>query len=133
MNKQNRDPFDLKSLLIPDEVQALARVPAKIQKRREQFVMVPMLWYEALNGAHASSYRVALHLLHLHWKDGGGSIDLANEMLKVDGVSRQSKWRALGDLERRGLITVERRRRHSPTIRLKAVTPVGHTRLARGA
>jgi uncharacterized membrane protein len=39
-------------------------------------------------------------------------------MLKIDGISRQSKWRALNDLEQRGLIVVERRRRRSPLVRL---------------
>ena len=39
---------------------------------------------------------------------------------QIDGVSRQAKWRALNDLERRGLISVERRRRRSPLIRVLA-------------
>ena len=41
---------------------------------------------------------------------------LANGMLKIDGVSRASKWRALAELERRGLISIERRSRKSPLI-----------------
>jgi hypothetical protein len=121
----NRDPFDLENLKLPDEVQALARVPAKIRKRREKFAMFPMVWYEALNGAPGTTYRLAIYLLHLHWKGGGGPIKLANGMLKNDGVSRQTKWRALGDLEHRGLITVEHRPRRSPLVRLNSVSSVG--------
>jgi hypothetical protein len=41
-------------------------------------------------------------------------------MLKIDGVSRQSKCRALRDLERRGLITVEWWPKKSPIVRLMA-------------
>jgi hypothetical protein len=101
-------------------------VPAKIRKRREKFIMFPLAWYEALNGAPATTYRVAIYLLHLHWKEGGGPIKLPNGMLRTDGVNRQAKWRALGDLERRGLITVERRPRRSPLIWLETVTPMRH-------
>jgi uncharacterized membrane protein len=43
---------------------------------------------------------------------------LANGMLKYDGVSRDSKYDAINDLERRGLIRVERRARKSPIIHL---------------
>jgi hypothetical protein len=40
--------------------------------------------------------------------------------LRIDGISRYSKWKALGDLERRGLVTVERRPRRSPLVRVRA-------------
>ncbi len=122
MSKPDRDPFDLRNLKVPDEVQALAQVPAKIRKRREKFIMFPMTWLEALNGAPAATFRVAIYLLYLHWKDDGGPVKLPNGMLKIDGVSRQSKWRALGDLEHRGLITIERRPSRSPLIRLETVS-----------
>jgi len=64
------------------------------------------------------TYRVALCLLHLNWKAGGKPVKFPNGMLGIDGVSRRSKWRALNDLERRGLITVERRPGRSPIVRL---------------
>ena len=34
--------------------------------------------------------------------------------MQIDGVSRHSKWRALNELERGGMIVVERRYRRSP-------------------
>ena len=80
--------------------------------------MVPWSWVERLNGATGQTYRVALILLYMSWKSRGAPIKLPNGMLEIDGVSRQSKWRALADLEQRGLITVERRPRRSPIIRL---------------
>jgi hypothetical protein len=94
-------------------------VPAKIRKRREQFVMLPMWWYENLAApvpACRCTCLVAWHLLHLNWKSRGQPFKLANGMLEYDGVGRHSKWRALEELDRRGLITVERRQRKSPTI-----------------
>ena len=95
-----------------------AFVPRKIQKRRQHFVMVPWSWIERLNGATGQTYRVAMILLYMDWKNRGAPIKLPNGMLEIDGVSRYSKWRALGDLEQRGLISVERRRRRSPIVRL---------------
>ena len=116
----NGDSFDLSSLQLPGGqiLERRASVPRKIQRRRQHFVRVPWNWVEALDGTAGQTYRVALHLLYLHWKDGGKPIKLANSMLRSDGVSRQSKWRALGDLERRGLISIERRRRLAPLVRL---------------
>jgi hypothetical protein len=95
-----------------------AVVPRKIKKRRQHFVMVPWPWIERLNGATGQTYRVALILLYLDWKDRGVPIKLANGMLRTDGISRRSKWRALNALEQRGLIAVERRPHRSPIIRL---------------
>jgi hypothetical protein len=94
-------------------------VPTKIRKRREQFVMVPMRWYEKLANpppTNRCTCLVALYVLHLHWKSHGKPSKLANGMLRYDGVSRYSKRRALKDLERRGLITIEWRPKKSPIV-----------------
>lgn len=80
--------------------------------------MLPFAWLERLAGAGGQVYAVALHLLYRDWKSNGMPIKLANGMLKIDGIGRTTKHRALADLERRGLIAVDRRRRKSPTIRL---------------
>jgi hypothetical protein len=113
------DPYDLKRLRIDPATFALPHVPTKIRKRREQFVMVPMWWVEKLGEAPlatGATHQVACYLLHLHWKSRGKPFKLPNGMLKYDGISRQSKWRALADLERRKLIAIERRRSKSPII-----------------
>jgi hypothetical protein len=106
-----------------EEIQSLIRTPKKIGERRQQFVRVPWPWVEALAGLPGQTYRVALLLLHLHWKSGGKPIKLANGMLTIGGVSRQSKWRALRDLEKRGLILVKCRPKRSPLIRLNMPQP----------
>ena len=79
--------------------------------------MVPMTWREGLGGATGQTILLALDLLYLGWKEGG-PIELANGKLRLNGISRQSKWRGLNDLERRGLVTVERRPRRSPVVHL---------------
>jgi hypothetical protein len=116
----NTDPLDLDNLRLDRDVlpERRAVTPRKIERRREHFVRVPWTWIEALSGATGQTWHLALHLLHLHWKGNGAPIKLANGMLKVDGISRASKWRALAELERRRLITVERRPKRSPNIRL---------------
>jgi hypothetical protein len=114
-----KDDDDLSKYFIPDDQIPVRRViPAKIRKRREQFVMLPWLWIEKLKGAHARAWFLAAVLLHLHWKGRGEPIKLANGMLRFDGMSRATKWRALRDLERLGLITVECRPRRSPLVRV---------------
>jgi hypothetical protein len=116
------DPYaDLKQHRWPDGTVVSERravVPKKIQRRRRHFIPVPMAWFERLAGASGQTYRVAISLLYLNWREKGGPVKLGNGLLQIDEVSRQSKWRALVDLEHRGLITVERRRRHSPVVRL---------------
>ena len=74
---------------------------------------MPLTWRKRLTGATGNTILVALDLLYLAWRGGKGeAVKLANRRLRRDGVSRYSKWRALKDLERRGLIAVERRPRH---------------------
>jgi hypothetical protein len=92
--------------------------PEKLSKRRKHFVCVPFTWLERLAGAGGQVYALAIHLLYRDWKTNGAPIKLANGMLKIDGIGPTTKRRALAELERRGLITVDRRRGKSPTIRL---------------
>ena len=113
------DPFADLAVTNDQVRERLAIVARKIAKRREKFIMVPMTWRERLTGATGNTILVALDLLYLAWKGGKGeAVKLANGTLRHDGVSRHSKWRALNDLERRGLITVERRPKRSPLARL---------------
>ena len=113
------DPYaDLKqNRLTPETLAKLAVVPRKIQKRRQQFVMVPWTWVQRLVKArHIATYRVALHVLYRHWKGGGVSFTLSKTAMADEGVSRWRKWEALAELEQLGLISLERRKRHSPRI-----------------
>jgi hypothetical protein len=119
------DPYDLKRLRIDPATLSTPPTPAKIRKRNEQFVILPMWWYERLKNpvATGATCLVAWYLLHLSWKHHGKPFRLPNGMLKYDGISRYSKWRALAELERRGLIANDRRRRKSPVIRVHTTQP----------
>jgi hypothetical protein len=113
------DPYaDLKQhRLTPEMLAQLAVVPRKIQKRRQQFVMVPWMWAEKLATVrYIATYRVALHVLYRHWKGRGEPFTLSNGAMLMEGVSRWQKWRALGELEKLGLIAIGRRRRKTPRI-----------------
>jgi hypothetical protein len=112
------DPFDLANLRLPPD-QVRVGTPRKIAKRREHFIRVPFSWLERLNGASGKAHSLALHLLYLHWKANGSAFKLPNGMLKIDGIGRTSKWRALVELEDRGLVSVDRRPRKSPVVTIQ--------------
>jgi hypothetical protein len=107
--------------LTPEMLADLAVVPQKIHQRRQQFVMVPWRWIDRLaTTSSANTYRVALHLLHQHWKNNSRPFLLPNGLLVMEGVTRHSKWRALTKLERLGLISVEKRPDRSPRVTVHA-------------
>jgi hypothetical protein len=121
------DPLRLNNLALPAETvrERRAVVPRTIQQRRRHFVKVPWAWVERLaKTASANTYKVALHLLYLHWKNGRRPFSLANGGLAMEGVTRHAKWRALRELERLDLILVERRPRKSPLITIKPLETV---------
>jgi len=109
------DPFDLNHLRV-EPVQVRVVPSPKIRRRRQHFAMVPFVWLERLDGAAGKTYALAMHLRYLHWRHKGQPFTLANGMLETDGISRHSKWRGLTQLERRGLICVQRRPSQSPII-----------------
>jgi hypothetical protein len=120
--KPDDDPFDIEKLRLPPDQVTLT--PRKILKRRQHFIQVPFTWLERLKGASGQAYAMALHLLYLHWKAKGGPVKLANGMLKIDGISRASKWRTLVELERRGLISIERRPKKSPLVSITLLSQI---------
>jgi hypothetical protein len=119
-NETQDDLFDPAKFRVTDaELPGiLAAVPTKKQpKRRQPFTQYPINWGERLKGATGPTVLTTIVIQFLHWKGGGRPFKLPNGgILKSFGVSRHSKWRALCDLEKRGLIVVERRRRKSPIV-----------------
>ena len=111
------DDLDLENLrLAADMLSGRAVEPRKVEKRRKHFVKLPWTWAEALSGASGKTWELAAHLLYQHWEGNGAPIKLANGMLENDGIDRFAKWRALNELERRKLVTIERRHARSPLI-----------------
>lgn len=109
----------------PIEVEVIEPKVAVKPRRshRGQFVRVPLAWVEQLQAARCiGSYRLAHHLLFQYWKSSGTPVKLSNTALAKLGVgSRKTKRRALLELERLGLISVERFRKKSPTVTVLSV------------
>jgi hypothetical protein len=105
--------------MVPDSITAKKR-----KQRRRQFTMVPNSWKEDLQKVrYIVTYRVALHLLYLHWKSGGQPTTLSNTVLAEAGVStKRGKWRALAELEGLALVEVERRPRRAPVVAINLGT-----------
>jgi hypothetical protein len=95
-----------------------AAAPAK-RKKVEPFVKVP-LWWIAAAARHARSPAtlIMVELLRTSWKAKSPTFPLPNGRLEKLGVSREIKRRVLIDLERGGLIAVERRPNKTPIVTL---------------
>jgi hypothetical protein len=110
------DPFDLAKLRM-EPAQTWATIPKKILKRRDRFVLLPGLWQERLTNAKCiGTYRLALHILRRNFESRGEPLILSNGALALEGISREQKRRALLELEKLGLIHIERRKDKNPRI-----------------
>ncbi len=97
-------------------------VVAKREQRTEPFVKMPLWWAEAAAKATGSPVTILLvELLRLRWKTHSMTFPLPNGRLAKLGVSREIKRRALRELEKNGLITVERPLRRTPIITLALI------------
>ena len=96
-----------------------AAVAAKRKQQTEPFVKMPLWWAEAAAKATGSPVTILLvELLRLRWKMHSMTFPLPNGRLAKLGVSREIKRRALRELERARLITIERPPRKTPIITL---------------
>jgi hypothetical protein len=122
--KHEDDPFDLEKLrLKPEDVQSYAGKARAAPQRpsNRHFTIVPKTWSDQLQAArYIGTYKLAVHLLHLFWRNGGRCIKLTNAALP--GITRFQKLRALNELEQLKLIEIERRPRKSPRITLRKTT-----------
>jgi len=116
MRKGDDSDLDaLKRCRLDAEEYATRQVDSAVRKgRRRRFTMFPELWIERLEGArHASTYRVALRILQRNRQCRGRPFPLPNN---IGGVSRWAKSTALRELEKAGLVRLERRERKSPLV-----------------
>jgi hypothetical protein len=106
------------------ELEAMA--PVK-RKKVGPFVKVPLGWAaQAAAATRTPAALVWIEVLHRAWRANGQSFTVPNGALEKRGVSRWVKARALRDLERAGLITVEWVPGKNPRVTLAA-----HTRAQR--
>ena len=116
MRKGDDSDLDaLKRCRLDAEEYATRQVDSAVRKgRRRRFTMFPELWIERLEGArHVSTYRVALRILQRNRQYEGQPFPLPNN---IGGVSRWAKSTALKELEKAGLVQLERRKRKSPLV-----------------
>jgi hypothetical protein len=111
----DKDPFE-GPFVVPKR-------PTKRRKWQRHYVQFPWRWVERLRTAKCSSrtYELALLLVYAHWRNGGQPIVLSNVLTKTEGLPKCRKWRALVDLERLGLVRIERRLRKSPRVTLRCL------------
>ena len=102
------------------EVEAVETGAAPRRRLRGHFIQMPLLWLKLLEGASGQTYRLALHLAYLNWRNwkGNAPVVLSNGAARSVGLPRRTKWNGLRELEHRGLVSVERHPRRSPIIRL---------------
>ena len=119
MTKRGTDIFDNLDALRSGSIDLLAARPAAKKKWQRRFVQFPWIWVERLKAVRrVSTYRLALLLLYEHWRRGGQPIVLSNLLSQTEGLARRSKWNAATELERLGLIRLERQARKSPRVTL---------------
>jgi hypothetical protein len=115
----DHDPFELDTLRVDPARGRFQRKPGRPKKWRRHYIQFPWAWAERLQAAkRISTYRLALLLVYEHWRTGGRPIVLSNALVMAEGVSRRTKWNALVELERLGLVRVQRRPRKSPRLLL---------------
>jgi hypothetical protein len=95
-------------------------VPSAPNRKRWQrrYVAIPWAWVTALQTTQrACTYKLAIALLYESWKRGGGQpVVISNAFAARGGVGKRAKWRALSELERRGLVRVERGAGRAPRV-----------------
>ena len=94
--------------------------PANNSKRKEwqrNYTLLPRAWeLRLLEAKRVSTYRLAIELLYLHWYGKGKPVTVSSKVAKAARLSDRSKWNALAELERLGLIEVNRKPRRSPRV-----------------
>jgi hypothetical protein len=91
---------------------------SKQRGRKRDFAQITRDQFNRLTKAtNAASWKIFLHLLFLNWQNPGRAIRLANGVLREIGVTRYTKYRALPELKKLGLIKMRKKRgRKSPEI-----------------
>ena len=89
-------------------------VPSK--KRHDQFVLIPKVWLPKLSTMNIGTRWLAVVLLWKSWCHYGHPFPCSNSLLKEFGLTRWHKDKGLIELERAGLITMQRTQHRSPQI-----------------
>jgi hypothetical protein len=117
----DRIDYDLERLRItPELAQQIEQAQARKSKQQEWqrfYTLVPREWeLRLLDAKCVGTYRLAHELLYRHWHGKGKPVTLSGKMAKAVKLPARSKSRALAELERLGLVSVDRKPRRSPRV-----------------
>jgi hypothetical protein len=90
----------------------------------EPFDKFPRWWSHLLRNAGVGSFKIALLLLYLNWKSGGRPVTVSAAAAKARGVGPRQKVSAVLELEKAGIVRVERRPKKSSLITVLLSPPV---------
>ena len=111
----------------PARMQRILEQHGRKSKRKgwqRNYTLVPREWeLRLLDAKRISTYRLAIELLYLHWYGNGKPVTVSSKVAQAVKISARSKWEALAELERLGLIEVDRRPRKSPRVVLHHIQP----------
>ena len=115
-----QDDISIKLRVDPVLMQQVLERQARKSKRKgwqRICTVLPREWeLRLLKAKRISTYRLAIELLYLHWYGNGKPVTVSSKVAKAVGLSDRSKWNALTELERLGLIDVDRKARRSPRV-----------------
>ena len=94
--------------------------PERAQQSEKCYATLGCTWIEALKGAtHRETFKIAICLMQGYFFTGCTDITLTNVILREWRIRRDSKVTALVELERLGLVLVERHGdRRAPVVHL---------------
>jgi hypothetical protein len=117
----NDDDLNVEGLALPPDVVLTTVTPRRLIKRQDRFVRLPLAVVDVMaKDCRDKAWPLLCYLMYESWRTGHYPVKLANEFLARIGIDRDAKLRALRKLERLGLISIERRGRKSPVIRIGA-------------
>lgn len=116
-----QDEVDVEKLRVdPALMQQVLEQQARKSKRKgwqRNYTLVPREWeLRLLEAKRISTYRLAHEILYLHWYGKGKPVTVSGKVARTVKISARSKWEALAELERLGLIEVDRKPRRSPRV-----------------
>jgi len=115
-------PFDPKRLFLGTTTQAKPRSQQKPPHHRhgEKFLKgpVPLSWLSGAARLPGKALHVGVVLWFLAGLKNARTVSLPNGVLRLFGVDRSAKYRALGWLEQAGLVSVERHPGRNPAVTL---------------
>jgi DNA-binding transcriptional ArsR family regulator len=83
---------------------------------------IPWTWLETASRLPGKALALGMLLWREAGMDGIGPVTITNAKVATLGIDRSAKSRAVADLERAGLVRVERRPRRNPLVTLVATT-----------